>query len=207
MVPNTSFASEITAGRDGKLWFTASQSSPLGVSSTFVGRVTLDGQITEFPLPTQGYVQPRGITADGQGNLWVGGESGTIFRVTTWVRSASILSPRSAYRHHSGFPRSRILPASHMTTGPDGNVWLTGSYGRGPEVVMRVTPSGRVTRFTALPASVKGEVVSQIIPGPRGKLFFSVVGQGLACLSPAPCTRSARLPHRATCPSSGFPRA
>ena len=51
---------------------------------------------------------------------------------------------------------------------------------------MRVTPSGRVTRFTALPASVKGEVVSQIIPGPRGKLFFSVVGQELGLPQPGP---------------------
>ena len=187
VVPNTSFASEITAGQDGKLWFTASQSSPLGASSTFVGCVTLDGQITEFPLPTQGYFQPSGITADGQGNLWVGGQSGTIFRVTTSGQVSEYPLPKIRVPASFGVSAFEDPPSvDNMTTGPDGNVWLTGSYGDGPEVVMRVTPSGRVTRFTALPASVQGEVVSQIIPGPRGNLFFSVVGQELGLPQPGP---------------------
>ena len=40
-------AGRITMGPDGALWFTET-------SADRIGRITTDGQITEFPLPTDG---------------------------------------------------------------------------------------------------------------------------------------------------------
>src|SRR5689334_16005534 len=49
----------ITAGPDGALWFTNSDS---------IGRITTDGQVTRFT--DAGIVRPYGITAGADGALW-----------------------------------------------------------------------------------------------------------------------------------------
>ena len=52
---------EITAGPDGNLWFTESDGT--------IGRVTLAGEITRFPIPSTGS-NPQGIAVGPDGNLW-----------------------------------------------------------------------------------------------------------------------------------------
>ena len=52
----------MTAGRDGNVWFTE-------YGANQIGRVTLSGAITEFPIPT-GDSGPYGIVAGPDGNLW-----------------------------------------------------------------------------------------------------------------------------------------
>ena len=61
----------ITAGPDGNLWFTECISNAGSCSYSKIGRITPNGQITEFPLPTPTkYNEPHGITAGPDGNLW-----------------------------------------------------------------------------------------------------------------------------------------
>jgi virginiamycin B lyase len=50
----------ITAGPDGNLWFTG---------SSFIGRITTKGVVTEFALPTKDSF-PAAITAGPDGNLY-----------------------------------------------------------------------------------------------------------------------------------------
>jgi virginiamycin B lyase len=52
----------ITIGPDGNLWFTEYEGHQ-------IGRMTLDGTVTEFPVPTAGNV-PYGIVTGPDGNLW-----------------------------------------------------------------------------------------------------------------------------------------
>lgn len=52
---------EIAAGPDGNLWFTESDGK--------IGRVTLAGGITRFPIPSTGS-NPQGIVVGPDGNLW-----------------------------------------------------------------------------------------------------------------------------------------
>jgi hypothetical protein len=63
-------------GPDGALWFTEATGNQ-------IGRITVAGTITEFPLPTAGS-QPKGIAAGPDGNLWFTELAGNhIGRITT----------------------------------------------------------------------------------------------------------------------------
>lgn len=59
---------EITAGPDGKLWFTELVSSK-------IGRISPSGTISEFPIPTDGS-KPYGITLGPDNQLWFTEELG-----------------------------------------------------------------------------------------------------------------------------------
>jgi streptogramin lyase len=52
---------EIVSGSDGNLWYTESDGK--------IGRVTLAGQVTRFPVPTTGSF-PQGIASGPDGNIW-----------------------------------------------------------------------------------------------------------------------------------------
>ncbi|MBJ7453470.1 MAG: hypothetical protein JHC71_15530, partial [Blastococcus sp.] len=70
----------ITAGPDGAMWFTQSDnptSSP--VQPARIGRISMDGVVTEFPVPSY----PNEITAGPDGNLWYTVRSGAIGRMST----------------------------------------------------------------------------------------------------------------------------
>jgi streptogramin lyase len=102
------FGGAITTGPDGNLWFTG---------SSFIGRITTKGVVTEFPLPTKDG-RPAAITAGPDGNLYFAeSNSGAgIGRITT-----------------SGVITEIPVPASGgITAGPDGNIWVTedGKIGR-----------------------------------------------------------------------------
>ena len=79
-LPTPGFASEITSGPDGNLWFT--ESHILSVGANEIGRITPSGTITEFPIPTS-YGAPTGITAGPDGNLWFTVLSSMIGRITS----------------------------------------------------------------------------------------------------------------------------
>jgi streptogramin lyase len=125
-LPNPSSSPwDIVAGLDGNLWFTE-------FDGDRIGRITPDGDITEYPLREGS--EPIGITRGPDGNLWFT-ESGTdrIGRITP----AGVITE---------FP----LPVrgSHpwdIVTGPDGNLWFTEYIGNR---VGRMTTSGSIKEFT-----------------------------------------------------------
>lgn len=93
------------------MWFTEA-----GVSSSppFIGRITTDGVVTEFVLPTIGVV-PTGITTGPDGNLWFAEQAGdAIGRITT----AGVVTEFTA-----GITRPGAAPFG-ITTGPGGNLWF-----------------------------------------------------------------------------------
>jgi streptogramin lyase len=58
------FPAEITGGPDGNLWFIENYCRK-------IGRITMSGVITEFPIPFSPAAYPNGITST-DGNLWFG---------------------------------------------------------------------------------------------------------------------------------------
>jgi virginiamycin B lyase len=78
-----------------------------------IGRITVGGAITEYPVPTQNS-NPDGITAGPDGALWFT-EFGAdkIGRITT----AGIFS-------EYGVPTTNSGP-NQITAGPDGALWFT----------------------------------------------------------------------------------
>jgi streptogramin lyase len=145
----------ITAGPDGNLWFTETAANQ-------IGRITPEGDVTEFPLPTPSVGGgPLEITAGPDGNLWftrstqVG--SNTIDRITTAGAITEFALPPG--RRPSG-----------ITAGPDGNLWFTESGGG---KIGRITPAGAITEFP-LPTANTDPV--GITAGPDGNLWFTELG-------------------------------
>lgn len=135
----------ITTGPDGNLWFTA---------SNLIGRMTTDGKLTTFPLPTAN-ATPVGITTAPDGNLWfVETGANQIGRITT----AGIITEFPV-------PTPSASPVS-IVSGPDGNLWFTenGKIGR-------ITPEGVVTEF---PIPTANSYVYGITSGPDGNLWFAI---------------------------------
>jgi streptogramin lyase len=93
---------EIVAGADGALWFTERAADK-------IGRITTDGQVTEY----SGMVgsQPSGIALGADGNVWFTEESGRIGRITPAGAISDWAAPTNAEPHG-------------ITLGPDGNLWF-----------------------------------------------------------------------------------
>jgi hypothetical protein len=137
---------QITAGPDGKLWFTA--------DSSWVGKITPSGAVTDYPIPTTGG-NPIGVTAGPDGALWFAEQSGNkIGRVTT----------SGSFTEYT-VPTSNASP-QYIAAGADGNLWFTE---QGGNKVGRITPTGTITEFP-VPTSSAGPI--GITVGPDGNLWF-----------------------------------
>jgi streptogramin lyase len=150
----------ITAGPDGALWFTT-HGNPGGI-----GRITLDGSITEFPAGSvPGFTDntdPADIVTGPDGALWFTEQAATgaiarfdpaTERVTEYTDT---LTPNAE--------------PTGIALGPDGNMWFTL---RTKAAIGRITPAGDITEFHAgLPGSSEP---NDIAAGPDGNLWFTVV--------------------------------
>src|SRR5262249_6074163 len=129
-------AGAITAGPDGNLWFVDSALTFAG--SPAVGRITSDGQVTEFALPDQ-FVQPSQITAGPDGNVWFTesiyptGEKVGRITPTGQITEFSIPVP-------SGVSGS----AGGITAGPDGNLYFSHDG-----ILAMITPGGAIRDHVA----------------------------------------------------------
>jgi streptogramin lyase len=150
----------ITVGPDGALWFTEHLDSR-------IGRITLTGEITEFPLPRQG--GPIGITTGPDGNIWFTdpGFVDSVGRITLSGNITQFLLPTVG----SG--------PSAITTGPDGNLWFTES---GTNAIARMTTDGIVSEFTI---SSSFGVPCDITVGPDGNLWFVDLMDKIGRISPS----------------------
>src|SRR6266571_8682444 len=100
----------ITRGADGNLWFIENKGDK-------IGRITPQGQITEFPVSAGSDLV--GLTAGPDGNLWfVGYQPNTIWRMTT---SGVITGQFPIPTAGSG--------TETIKAGPDGNVWFVEDWG------------------------------------------------------------------------------
>jgi virginiamycin B lyase len=123
-----------------------------------IGRITMNGNITESSLPDNNDIE--GITAGTDGNLWFT-EPGAnqIGRMTpSGVVTAFPINGGNAS------PRG-------ITVGPDGNVWYVEYY---DSYIGRVTPQGVITRFQ-IPES--NSYPWSITTGPDGDLWFTQSAQ------------------------------
>jgi len=141
------WASHITTGPDGALWFTEPDANE-------IGRMTTGGGLTVYPLPAAGSL-PTGIAAGSDGALWFT-EPGIseIGRITT---SGGITQ----------FADPSLSQPYGMAAGPDGNVWFTEEY---KDAVGRITPAGTVTEFP-LPSQPSGQ--RGIAAGPDGAMWLT----------------------------------
>lgn len=144
--------SGIVAGPDGAMWFTEGGANK-------IGRIAMDGAITEFPVPTAGFLGPAGIAVGSDGNLWFAETSaGNIGRITT-----------SGVVTEFPIPTASSNPVG-IAAGPDGALW----FAEGAKKIGRITTAGVVTEFpAAVPAFGGTYPPFAITSGPDGKLWFT----------------------------------
>ncbi len=124
-----SLPTAVTAGRDGAMWFTET-------GADAIGRITSNGAITEFLLPSRGQVHaaPGAIVSGPDGALWFTQplrESLGRIDPDTHAFSEFFLPP----------PRGGIVRAASLASGPGNALWY--EDGRN-QALGRVTPDGKV---------------------------------------------------------------
>jgi virginiamycin B lyase len=137
----------IIAGADGALWFTQYKGHR-------IGRITLQGTITEFPLPTAG-AGPNGIALGPDGAIWFAetdiGQVGRITPDGTIVEFSAGITPGS----------QPLAP-----TAGGGFVWVSEAAG---SAVARVAMDGSIVEF---PTPTANSGPRAITPGPDGRFWF-----------------------------------
>jgi virginiamycin B lyase len=148
----------ITPGPDGALWFTEQ-----GLGMAKIGRISVTGGITEYPLPSAGSSGPLvGISAGPDGALWFAdlGDN-TIGRITVAGQVREFALPPLPSSPCGVCPKG-------IAAGSDGNLWFTESQ-LGRARVARITPSGQLTEYP-VPGGVAPD---QITIGPDANLWFT----------------------------------
>ncbi len=129
------FATEITAGPDGAMWF-------LGEGA--VGRIATDGTFTAQSFPE--LIRPRSMVVGPDGNLWLTasspGGADEIARLT--MQGTLTVFPLPG--KESGLDQ--------IISGPDGNLWFTETYA---ERVGRITPGGTISEY---PVAVQPQAIA-----------------------------------------------
>ena len=130
------------------MWFTAFDQ---------IGRITANGAITEFPIPTPAANSfPDRIAAGPDGNMWyTDGLANTIGRITPAGTITEFRIPTPDSDPH------------RIAKGPDGALWFTqGNI----NMIGRITPAGAVTEFRV---PLKDGVPLAIAAGPDGNIWFT----------------------------------
>jgi virginiamycin B lyase len=155
-------AGSLTVGSDGAIWF---------IDDTAIGRVTMSGTVTEYPISAT----PYGIVSGSDNALWFTESGPAVGRLTTggalhaYANSAygqaiasgadgslgylAQISPEALGRVTTGGSQSSIplqLPSGSygvssalLVAGSDGSYWSADGQGN----VARISPSGVVTLF------------------------------------------------------------
>jgi virginiamycin B lyase len=150
-IPSNNQPLRMTLGQDNNLWFTEYYANQ-------IGKITLAGVITEYPLPPEA-ANPDGITTGPDHALWFAGGT-SIGRMTT----DGVVTDTYPVPTPDSKPEAII-------TGPDGNLWFTESSAA---QIGRVTVTGTFTEFPVLDNSF---IPDQITAGPDGALWYTN-GQG-----------------------------
>ena len=147
------FPTDITNGPDGSLWFTEANGGN-------IGRVTLSGAITEFPIPNPDWFS--GIAPGWDGNLWFGSRTnGLVGRITRAGVYTGFVIPPADGTHD---------PIA-ATIGPRRSVWISDEAS---SVIWQVTTAGAIIAHP-LPQPNRGP--SAITVGWDGNLWFAQLGQ------------------------------
>jgi len=161
-VPNSD-PSAITVGPDGNLWFAE-------VSGNNVGKITPQGNITQYPAAANG--EMNDITVGPDGNLWF-----------TQRAPADALGKIST---SGGSPTPCPVPPSGsavtgITKGPDGNLWFTDFM---QNVIGRVSPDCTGNQQYTIPTA--NAWPQYITVGPDGNLWFTEeVASAIGVISPS----------------------
>jgi streptogramin lyase len=154
-IPEYSAPWGIALGADGNMWFTDMGYDKEG--KNLIGRITPEGTITEFPIPTP-YSGPNAIALGPDGNMWfteVGASK--IGRITPAGVITEFPAPDPSYTLNG------------LTLGGDGDMWYTG--GPGPSTLAWISPTGAVRDIST--TSMGGISPGSIASGAHDQIWFT----------------------------------
>jgi virginiamycin B lyase len=142
--PTLGAPGQLTAGRDGVLYWVEQLDSKIGFRSA-------DGTVGELTIPTASS-HPFAIAAGLDGDIWFT-ESSKIGRY----------NPRALVTPFTEYPASAV----GICAGPDGNMWFTDTSGNH---VSKITSTGTITPYSIPTTSA---VATHIVLGADGALWFT----------------------------------
>ena len=167
----------IASGSDGNLWF-AQYKNDAGGHGDAIGRMTLAGVRTDFPVPTAGS-GPLAIVGGPDNNIWF----------TEYVRGQiGKITPGGIITE---FPINGSCQPSDIAPAPDGNLWFTE---RAANKIGRLTTTGTLTEFTLGYLGGFG-TPHGIVAGSDGNLWFTKeAGSKIGRITPAGIATDFPLP-------------
>jgi streptogramin lyase len=202
---------DIAAGPDGNLWFT--DQACLGNTPNApcaIGRITPNGQITEFTAGLQAGGAPLNIVRGPDGDLWFT-DDGCVQTLNPGrppAKTCAIgrITPSGQITEFSAGLNQGAAP-NGIAAGTDGNVWFTDlacdiGYGSAPCAIGRVTPSGEIAESSA--GLRTGSSPGGIAAGTGGSLWFAdggvpaigrILPGSIAVLAPARVTILTSVAH------------
>lgn len=157
----------ITSGPDGNLWYIAYDDQ---TEADYIGRATPSGQITQWKLKTEAFL--NNIIDGPDGNIWFGGET-TLGQITP-------AGVTTLFNFADGI--------SSLVSGKDGNLWIStpgdpfpiGNKPPASSQIERVSTAGKVTAKFSSGApqgdDFTSETISNLTVGPDGNFWFSSYG-------------------------------
>jgi streptogramin lyase len=155
---------DLAAGSDGNVWFIE---WPLNQ----VGRITPNGQISEFPTQPPVCCGPVRIVAGSDGGLWLAFNGGDkIARIST-AGTITEIHDVPYVRDSANYAGATVLAA-----GPDGRIW----FGTHERLVCSVSSTGS----SALPLSPVANLITSLTAGPDGNVWATLAPPVLICAPP-----------------------
>lgn len=188
--PNVAGPTDITLGPDGALWFSVCGvylHQPIDGGSR-IGRLTPDGALTTFPLPSPASC-PLGIATGPDGNIWFTQRD---------VSKIGRITPAGTITE---FPQPQAGAAGPIAAGADGHLWYS-SVVTGRSVVGRVSTTGEIVEF--LVQGPEPRCPNGLTAGPDGHVWFvegcSTFGAAVSRITPSGTLTTFALPSPSCSP-------
>jgi len=140
--------------RDGALWFSEA-------AGNRVGRITVDGAVSEFNIPTHDS-QPRAMVTHPDGSIWF---------VETGANALGRLGRDGKFQDFR-FPTPNASLRG-VTLGPDGNLWCTENFAN---KIGHMAPDGALIGEYDIPTAASG--ARCIAAMSNGRLYFTQYDAG-----------------------------
>jgi virginiamycin B lyase len=150
----------LATGRDGSLWF-----AEYVELHNKIGRLSLDGTLTEFPVPSADRAIHSGVgdmTLGPDGNLWFKKTDG--FAGQTYLTSIIHMTPDGAM---TTFPLPSNVSAFRLLFGPDGALWFSEGSTLG-----RLATDGHLSEYP-VPTPLQNDQIVSLCIGSDGALWYT----------------------------------
>jgi virginiamycin B lyase len=160
-LPNSAAAiGGLTITSDGSLWFTE-----YADLRSKIGRLSADGTLTEFPVPSPDRAIHSGVgdmTLGPDGTLWFEKTDG--FAGQTYLTSIIRMTPDGAM---TTFPLPSNVSALRLLFGPDGALWFSEGSTLG-----RLATDGHLSGYP-VPTPLQNDQIVSLCIGPDGALWYT----------------------------------